>query len=102
MRTKPIIVATFFAFFLQGLNYAISATADRPSGGSVYDVVIANGKIVGQARLIPVTAVGAAQLAATIGPVLAMIALQMQLSEVTGLARTNIALTSQLLRPTAL
>ncbi|MFD0740736.1 hypothetical protein ACFQ1L_01235 [Phytohabitans flavus] len=40
---------------------------------------------------------GAAQLAATIGPALAMIALQMQLSEVAGLARTNIALTNQVL-----
>src|SRR5262245_20787466 len=46
MQTQRLIVATFFAFFLQGLNYAISATADRPSGGGVYDVVIANGKIV--------------------------------------------------------
>src|SRR5262249_16237316 len=46
MRVNRLIVATFFAFFLQGLNYAISATADRPSASAVYDVVIANGKIV--------------------------------------------------------
>src|SRR5262245_6789440 len=46
MRTKQLIVATFFAFFLQGLNHAISATADRPSGGGAYDIIIANGKIV--------------------------------------------------------
>ena len=50
-----------------------------------------------QARFIPVTAVSAAQTAAAIGPALAMIALQMQLSEITGLVRTNIALTSQVL-----
>jgi hypothetical protein len=50
-----------------------------------------------QARFIPVTAVSAAQTAAAAGPALAMIALQMQLSEITGLVRTNIALTSQVL-----
>jgi hypothetical protein len=65
--------------------------------GANLGAVFANGKIVGQARLIPVAAVGAAQLAAVIGPGLAMIALQMQLREVTGLTRTNIALTSQVL-----
>src|SRR5215510_13889847 len=46
MRINRLIVATFFAFFLQGLNYAISATADRPRASAVYDVVIANGKMV--------------------------------------------------------
>ena len=50
-----------------------------------------------QARFIPVTAVSAAQTAAAVGPALAMVALQMQLSEITGLVRTNIALTSQVL-----
>ena len=65
--------------------------------GANLGAIFANGRIVGQARLIPVSAVGAAQLATTIGPALAMIALQMQLSEVTGLARTNIALTNQVL-----
>jgi hypothetical protein len=90
---------------MQGL-YRLSSTTQAllKAGGTLavkdganLGAVFANGKIVGQARLIPVTAVGAAQLAATIGPALAMIALQMQLSEVTGLARTNIALTSQVL-----
>jgi hypothetical protein len=50
-----------------------------------------------QARFIPVTAVSRAQTAAAIGPALAMVAIQMQLSEITGLIRTNIALTSQVL-----
>ena len=45
MRTGRLIFATFFAFFLQAPNYAISA-ADRPNASGVYDVVIANGKIV--------------------------------------------------------
>jgi Urease alpha-subunit, N-terminal domain len=46
MRTKHLIIAIFFAFFLQGLNSAISATADRSSASGLYDVVIANGKII--------------------------------------------------------
>jgi hypothetical protein len=50
-----------------------------------------------QARFIPVTAVSKAQNAAAVGPALAMVAIQMQLSEITGLVRTNIALTSQVL-----
>ncbi|MEV4134042.1 hypothetical protein AB0J72_17960 [Dactylosporangium sp. NPDC049742] len=90
---------------MQGL-YRLSSTTQAllKSGGALavtdganLGAIFTNGKIVGQARLIPVTAVGAAQLAATIGPALAMIALQMQLSDITGLTRTNIALTSQVL-----
>lgn len=69
------------------------AVKDGANLGAVFN----NGKIVGQARLVPVAAIGTAQLAAAIGPALAMIALQMQLNEVTGLTRTNIALTSQVL-----
>ncbi|MYV70287.1 hypothetical protein GT043_30965 [Streptomyces sp. SID2131] len=65
--------------------------------GANLGAVFANGKIVGQARLIPVTTVSAAQTVASIGPALAMVALQMQLSEITGLVRTNIALTTQVL-----
>ncbi|MEU4562392.1 hypothetical protein AB0F72_28765 [Actinoplanes sp. NPDC023936] len=65
--------------------------------GAHLGAIFANGKIIGQARIIPVSAVGAAQLAATIGPAVTMIAIQMQLSEVTSLAKTNIALTNQML-----
>lgn len=54
-------------------------------------------RIIAQARFIPVTAASTAQLAAAAGPALAMVALQMQLSEITGLVRTNIALTRQVL-----
>lgn len=63
--------------------------------GANLGAVFANGKIVHQARLLPVATVSTAQTAASIGPALAMVGLQMQLSEVTGLVRTNIALTSQ-------
>ncbi|MFG2358690.1 hypothetical protein [Streptomyces sp. NPDC048521] len=65
--------------------------------GANLGAVFANGKIVGQARLIPLTAVNKARTSASVGPALAMVALQMQLSEVTGLVRTNVALTSQVL-----
>ncbi|WP_449348395.1 hypothetical protein [Streptomyces shaanxiensis] len=65
--------------------------------GANLGAVLSSSGIVGQARFIPVTAVSAAQSAAALGPALAMVALQMQLSEVTGLVRTNIALTSQVL-----
>ena len=64
-------------------------------GANLGTVLLPSG--LAQARFIPVTAVSAAQAAAAIGPALAMVALQMQLSEVTGLVRTNIALTSQVL-----
>ncbi|MEU6355992.1 hypothetical protein ABZ896_42890 [Streptomyces sp. NPDC047072] len=65
--------------------------------GANLGAVFSSSRIVAQARFIPVTAVSAAQTAAALGPALAMVSLQMQLSEVTGLVRTNIALTSQVL-----
>ncbi|MET7904546.1 hypothetical protein ABZS86_25005 [Streptomyces sp. NPDC005355] len=65
--------------------------------GANLGAVFSSGRIIHQARFFPLTAVSAAQTAAAIGPALAMVALQMQLSEVTGLVRTNIALTSQVL-----
>ena len=65
--------------------------------GANLGAVMSSGRIVAQARFVPLTAVSAAQTAAAIGPALAVVALQMQLSEIAGLVRTNIALTSQLL-----
>ncbi|WP_337192314.1 hypothetical protein [Streptomyces sp. YIM 132580] len=73
------------------------ATLAVKDGANLGAVFSSSGRIVAQARLVPVTAVSAAQTAAALGPALAMVALQMQLSEVAGLARTNIALTSQVL-----
>lgn len=67
-------------------------------GANLGTVIFSGG--FAQARFIPVTTVSAAQNAAAIGPALAMVALQMQLSEITGLVRTNIALTSQVLTTT--
>ena len=65
-------------------------------GANLGAIFTANG-LAGQARFIPVSAVSAAQFAVAIGPALATIALQMQLSDITGLARTNVALTTQVL-----
>ncbi len=72
---------------------AVLAVKDGANLGSMW----LNGELIAQARFIPVSAVSAAQAAAAIGPALAMVALQMQLSQITGLVRTNIALTSQVL-----
>ena len=55
------------------------------------------GRILRQARFYSVNTVSKAQTAASIGPALAMVALQMMLSEVSGLVRTNLAVTSQVL-----
>lgn len=66
--------------------------------GANLGAVFANGEIVAQARFIPLsTTVSAAQAVAAIGPAVAMIALQMQLSQIEGLLGSNIALTSQVL-----
>lgn len=65
--------------------------------GANLGAVMVPGRILSQARLYPVNAVSKAQTAASIGPALAMVALQMMLSEVTGLVRTNLAVTSQVL-----
>lgn len=70
------------------------AVKDGANLGAVFS---SSGHLVAQARFIPVSAVSAVQTAAAIGPALAMIALQMQLNEVMGLVRTNIALTNQVL-----
>ncbi|GGU61230.1 hypothetical protein [Streptomyces daghestanicus] len=65
--------------------------------GANLGTVMVPGRILAQARFLPVTSVSMAQNAASLGPALAMVGLQMQLSEVTGLVRTNIALTGQVL-----
>jgi hypothetical protein len=59
--------------------------------------IFKNGDLVAQARFIPY-GVSAAQAVAALGPAIAMIGLQMQLSEISGLVRTNIALTTQTLK----
>lgn len=65
--------------------------------GANLGAILVDGKIVGQARLVPIDPVSLTQLAVAIGPALSMIALQAQLNQVTGLVKQNIALTSQVL-----
>ncbi|MET9825030.1 hypothetical protein ABZ038_26090 [Streptomyces sp. NPDC006349] len=72
------------------------ATLAVKDGGNL-GAVMMSGRFMRQARLYSVNAVSKAQTAASIGPALAMVALQMMLSEVSGLVRTNLAVTSQVL-----
>lgn len=89
----------------QGLYRVSAATQSLLSKGAALAVkdganlgsVWMNGDLVAQARFIPVSAVSAASVAASIGPAVAMVALQMQLNEISGLVRTSITLTTQVL-----
>lgn len=89
----------------QGLYRITSATQALLNNGGALAVkdganlgaVLANGKVVAQARFVPVSAVTAAGALAAVGPAVAMIAIQMQLNQISGLISTNIALTSQVL-----
>ncbi|MGW0791882.1 hypothetical protein ACWD04_27585 [Streptomyces sp. NPDC002911] len=90
---------------VQGL-YRIGATAQAllkngatlaAKDGGILGTVMVPGRILHQTRFYSVNAVSKAQSAASIGPALAMIGLQMMLSEVSGLVKTNLAVTSQVL-----
>ncbi|MGW1744949.1 hypothetical protein ACWCRD_04880 [Streptomyces sp. NPDC002092] len=72
------------------------ATLAVKDGGNLGTVMVP-GRILRQVRLYSANAVSKAQTAASIGPALAMVGLQMMLSEVSGLVRTNLAVTSQVL-----
>lgn len=65
--------------------------------GAKLGAIFKNGELVAQARFIPASITAATAIAA-IGPAVAMLALQMQLGEISGLVRTNIALTTQTLK----
>lgn len=65
--------------------------------GAKLGAIFKNGKLVAQARFIPASMTAATAIAA-IGPAISMIALQMQIGEISGLVRTNIALTTQTLK----
>jgi len=89
---------------VRGLYQVDAATQALLNNGGAFAVkdganlgtVFANGKIVAQGRFIPASVTGA-QTAAAIGPALAMIAIQMQLNQISSLVSTNIALTGQVL-----
>ncbi|MER7932081.1 MULTISPECIES: hypothetical protein [unclassified Streptomyces] len=90
---------------VQGLYRISDATQALLKSGAMLAVkdganlgtVMVPGRFLAAARFYPVNAVSAAQNAASVGPALAMVALQMMLSEVSGLVRTNLAVTSQVL-----
>ncbi|QWW20159.1 hypothetical protein I6B53_03410 [Schaalia sp. 19OD2882] len=65
--------------------------------GAKLGTIFKNGKLVAQARFVPASMTAATAIAA-IGPAVAMIALQMQLGEISGLVRSNIQLTTQTLK----
>ena len=65
--------------------------------GAQLGAVMRNGKIIAQARFIPIGTGAAAGALAAIGPALAMVALQMALSDVTTAVKTNTALLNQTL-----
>ena len=65
--------------------------------GAKLGAILKNGHVIAQARFIPVSVTATAAIAA-IGPAVAMIALQMQLGEISSLVRTSIALTTQTLK----
>ena len=65
--------------------------------GAQLGAVMRNGKIIAQARFVPIGAGAAAGALATIGPALAMVALQIALSDVTTAVKTNTALLNQTL-----
>lgn len=65
--------------------------------GAFLGAIFKDGSVVAQARFIPVSMTAATAIAA-IGPAVAMAALQIQLGQISGLVRTNIALTTQTLK----
>ena len=89
----------------QGLYRMTSASQKILQGGAALAVkngenlgaMMANGRIVAQARFLPMVMQPAA-LAAGIGPALAMVAMQVQLSQITGLIKDSIDLTGQVLQ----
>ena len=64
--------------------------------GAKLGAIFKDGQLVAQARFVPVSMTASA--VAAIGPAVAMVALQMQLNEISGLVRANIALTEQTLQ----
>lgn len=65
--------------------------------GAKLGAIFKNGELVAQARFIPAS-LTAPEAIAAIGPAVAMLALQMQLGEVSELVRANVALTTQTLK----
>lgn len=68
------------------------------SGGWNLGSVMSNGKIVAQVRWLPASSAGAVSVIASMGPAIAMLALQMQLGQISRAVQHNVDLTSQVLK----
>ncbi|RNE49936.1 hypothetical protein [Corynebacterium alimapuense] len=90
-------VQGFYRISDASLSLLNSGGALAVKDGANLGAILNNGKIVGQARFIPV-AMSAKDAVASVAPTIAMIGLQLQISELASLTRTNIALTTQTLK----
>lgn len=69
---------------------ALETAKPLVSGGWNLGTLATNGKITTSVRWLPATGASAASVVASLGPALAMLAIQMQLSEITKLAQHNL------------
>lgn len=74
------------------------ATPIQSGGYNIGVLAAQNGKFAAQVRWLPAGGVQAAGVIASIGPAVAMIAIQIQLNELSGLVRQNLALTEGVLK----
>lgn len=77
---------------------ALQSAQPLTSGGYNLGSLVSEGKIVAQVRWLPATSASVASVAASVGPALALIAIQMQLAAITKLVQHNLELTSQVLQ----
>lgn len=86
-------------FRVDDATFSLLKSGGKMAGkdGALLGAIFKDGSVVAQARFIPVSMTAATAIAA-IGPAVAMAALQVQLGQISGLVRTNIALTTQTLK----
>ncbi|WP_113718098.1 hypothetical protein [Arthrobacter dokdonensis] len=76
-----------------------AGAAPIQSGGYNIGVLAAqNGKFTAQVRWLPATGANAVGVVASLGPAVAMMAIQIQLNEISGLVKQNLALTETVLK----
>lgn len=74
------------------------ATPVQSGGYNIGVLAGQNGRFAAQVRWLPAGGAQAADVAANLGPALALVAIQAQLNEISGLVRENIALTEAVLK----
>ena len=77
---------------------ALQTAKPLASGGWNLGTLASEGKIVAQVRWLPAGTVGAAAVVASLGPAVAMVAIQMQLGAISRFAQHNLELTARVLR----